>query len=225
MAKIAVMAGTPVDTQMGAALIAALPCEVLEVPLSADPIQQTYFQTLPAQAKLARIEEEIHRLLKEQVTLLFVYCNSLSASIDFDALAAKYALAIITPFQVYAALAADYHRIGVLAANGQGAAGIESVLVQHHSTIQVYNVTNLDWVHAVEARVAPRTIVEKFGLTDSMNFFAKNQVEAILIGCTHFPYFLEAYRVQTAIPCINPDEALTARIRAALQTQSKEQKS
>ncbi len=36
----------------------------------------------------------------------------------------------------------------------------------------------------------------------------KNQVEAILIGCTHFPYFLTEYQSRTRIPCINPDDAL-----------------
>lgn len=60
---------------------------------------------------------------------------------------------ILTPFQIYADFAKKYDRIGVLAAKGLGAAGIEGVLVQYHDTNQVYNVTNLDWVQAVEKRL------------------------------------------------------------------------
>ncbi|WP_379947210.1 aspartate/glutamate racemase family protein [Enterococcus devriesei] len=216
MVKIAVMAGTPVDTKMGAALIQDLPCELIELAISKNPVQQTYFQTLPTAEKMRQIEKRIQQLVREKVDLLLVYCNSLSASIDFDYFAKHYALTIVTPFQMYAAFAEKYGRIGVLAANGQGAAGIESVLVQHHAGIQVYNVTNLDWVQAVEAKIAPSIIVDQFGLTDSMSFFRKNRVEAILIGCTHFPYFLAEYQSRTAIPCLNPDEALIATIKSIL---------
>ncbi|MDB7359611.1 aspartate/glutamate racemase family protein [Enterococcus faecium] len=216
MPKVAVMAGTPIDTRMGADLLNEISCELLEVPISGNPAQQTYFQTLPVFEKMHQIEVKIKDLQSKKIDLLLVYCNSLSASIDFDFLAKKYSMKIITPFQVYADLAQKHERIGVLTANGQGAAGIESVLVQHHSTIRVYNVTNLDWVHAVEAKIHPSIIVEQFGLTDSMSFFMKNQVEAILIGCTHFPYFLTEYQSRTRIPCINPDDALIEKVKPIL---------
>ncbi|GAA2914063.1 aspartate/glutamate racemase family protein [Enterococcus pseudoavium] len=217
MSKVAIMAGTPVDTQMGAKLLKAFSYDLLEIAVSEDPLQQTYFQTLPTLAKMKQIEEIIERLQQQNTDLLLVYCNSLSASIDFDYFAVKYSMKIITPFQIYADFAKKYDRIGVLAANGQGAAGIEGVLVQHHAAIQVYNVTNLDWVQAVEKKIAPSVIVDQFGLTDSMNFFMKNQVEAILIGCTHFPYFLAEYQARTKIPCFNPDDALIAKIKLLVE--------
>lgn len=208
MKKIAIMAGTPVDTKMGRNLLKKLPLELIEAPVSTNPVQQTFFQTLPYEKKLGQIESMIEALLEEGIDGLLVYCNSLSGSIDFEDLAEKYQLFILTPFQIYRSLAPDFQRMGVLSANSQGAAGIERELVQHHEKIQVYSVTNLDWVNGVEANIPPTEIVENYGLLETIGFFEKNHVERILIGCTHFPYFLAEYQQHCSVPCINPDELL-----------------
>lgn len=212
MKKLAVMAGTPVDTYMGSLLAQSLPLEIIEAPISKNPVQQTFFQTLPYQKRLSMIETIIEELLQQNIDGILVYCNSLSGSIDFDELAKKYQVFILTPFQVYRGLAQDFQRLGVLSANSQGAAGIERELVQHHEKIQVYSVTNLDWVNGVEAKLPPNEIVKNFGLIETIGFFEKNQVESILIGCTHFPYFLAEYQAKTSIPCINPDDLLLEKL-------------
>ncbi|WP_159721955.1 aspartate/glutamate racemase family protein [Enterococcus sp. CSURQ0835] len=216
MKKIAVMAGTPVDTQMGIELLKALPVETFFAPVSKNPNEQTFFQTLPYAKKYQRVKQQLLTLKAQGAEQVFVYCNSLSGAIDFDELAQAIALPILTPFHAYHQLAAQYHRLGVLAANAQGAAGIERELVQTNPAIQVYNVTNLDWVNAVEQKIPPQTIVTSFGLSDTPTFFQANQVEAILIGCTHFPYFLADYQKQTAIPCIDPADILLATLKTQL---------
>lgn len=177
MKKIAVMAGTPVDTQMGIELLKALPVETFFAPVSKNPNEQTFFQTLPYAEKYQRVKQQLLALKAQGAEQVFVYCNSLSGAIDFDELAQAIALPILTPFHAYHKLAAQYHKLGVLAANAQGAAGIERELVQTNPA---------------------------------------NQVEAILIGCTHFPYFLADYQKQTAIPCIDPADILLATLKTQL---------
>lgn len=211
--KLAIMGGTPVDTRMGAALIADLKVDVIQTPISKNPSEQTFFQTQPYEKRERQIRKKIDELLEQDVTALFVYCNSLSGSIDFDQLAVDYSLPIITPFQVYRQLAGKYKKLGVLAANAQGAAGIEKELVQSNPQIEIFSVTNLSWVKAVEAKIPSKQIVESFGLLETTDYFPKNKIEAILIGCTHFPYFLEDYQSRTPITCINPDDFLREKLQ------------
>ncbi|MFV0558492.1 MAG: aspartate/glutamate racemase family protein [Enterococcus sp.] len=208
MKKIAVIGGTPVDSWMGSQLFLDTEIECVEVPLSKNPLEQTYFQTLPQAEKQQFLWALLKKLKHQKIEGILVYCNSLSASIDFDALASEFQVPIVTPFQIYRKLAGAYQRIGVLAANAQGAAGIERELVQANPDLKVFSVTNLEWVTAVEAQVLPQLILERYGLMETMTFFEKNRVEAILIGCTHFPYFLKEYQQQSALICINPAEKL-----------------
>lgn len=51
MSKVAIMAGTPVDTRMGAELLKDFSCDLVEIAVSENPLQQTYFQTLPPAQK------------------------------------------------------------------------------------------------------------------------------------------------------------------------------
>ncbi len=70
MPKVAVMAGTPIDTRMGADLLNEISCELLEVPISENPAQQTYFQTLPVFEKMHQIEVKIKDLQSKKL----IYC-------------------------------------------------------------------------------------------------------------------------------------------------------
>lgn len=79
--------------------------------------------------------------------------------------------------------------------------------------LEVFSVTNLSWVKAVEAKIPSKQIVESFGLLETTDYFPKNKIEAILIGCTHFPYFLEDYQSRTPITCINPDDFLREKLQ------------
>jgi glutamate racemase len=210
MSKIAVIAGTPVDTQMGVTFLKQATIASVGFSVSKDPVAQTYFQTLPLATRTEQISNLVGDIKERGFDAILVYCNSLSAAIDFERLSEVFAITIVTPMQVYAKLARDYQRVGVLAANAQGSAGIEQALVQSNCDIQVYHATNLDWVKAVEANTPPDQIVNQFGLPATLTFFSENKVDAILIGCTHFPYFLAAYQARTNLPCLNPDHYLLA---------------
>ncbi|MGM0123890.1 hypothetical protein IGI37_001264 [Enterococcus sp. AZ194] len=212
--KIAVIAGTRVDTEQGKQLLEKhFSNELVSYPVSKSPEEQTYFQTMDSKQRFLIIEAMIKRLiLEEQVAIFFIYCNSLSASVDFDALATKYQVPILTPFVFYKEVARKYSRIGVLSANAQGAAGIERVIVQANSQSRVYAISNLDWVDSVEKQIPLVEFGETQGVQESIQFFEKNQVERIIFGCTHFPYFFEEYQRRSTIKCLNADSYLIEKI-------------
>lgn len=209
--SIAVMAGTPTDTQMGVNLIKASSLssqQIIPVSISKNPREQTFFQTRSSDERHAAIKKILKVLKKRQVSYIFVYCNSLSSAIDFELLADSLDIPIVTPFSIYKEFAHHYQKVGVLTANAQGGAGIEKVMIQSNPKISILAVSNLAWVEAVEKKLEPSKIIMRYGLLETIAFFENNRTEAIIVGCTHFPYFLADYQKYTELPCIDVGAAM-----------------
>ena len=87
--KVAVMAGTPVDTKMGADFLAARDpsLELVSYPVSKDPIEQTMWQFSSEENKRARMVEVFDELEAQGIRDFFIYCNSMSGAFDFDSFA------------------------------------------------------------------------------------------------------------------------------------------
>ena len=218
MKKIAVIAGTKVDTKLGVALLKKhYKNELVSYPISSTPAEQTYFQTMNSELRQEKMDMIIARLIREEkVEIFFIYCNSLSASVDFEELSRKHRVPILTPFLFYKELAQTYLRMGVLSANAQGAAGIERVIVQENIDADVYSITNIDWVNSIETGKTPSEICASSGIKESIAFFEKNQVSCIVFGCTHFPYFFDEYQRLSSIKCFNADTYLVESLNEIL---------
>ena len=218
MKKIAVIAGTKIDTEQGVTLIKKhFTNELVSQPISSTPTEQTYFQTMEPALRQQKVEAILTTLIDEEnVEIFFIYCNSLSASVDFEELAQKYQVPILTPFLFYKELASTYLRIGVLSANAQGAAGIERVIIQENPRARVYSIANIDWVESIEKRRTPSEICSSAGIKESITFFEKNQVECIVFGCTHFPYFFDEYQQLSSINCLHADTYLVNALQGLI---------
>lgn len=205
---IAVMAGTPVDSQMGVEVLARHGFAARAYAMAADPIAQTAFQNQELEEKTAAVRcvlEEIRALGGQKV---FVYCNSLSGAVDFDALALETGLAIVTPLMVYRQLAKRYTCLGVIAANAQGLAGIERSLYAENAELLLLGTSLLPVVGMIEAGEDPEKIVACYHLRDLVTWMADNNAEALLLGCTHFPYLKEALAKDARIPLLDPAEEM-----------------
>lgn len=117
---IAVLAGTPVDTRMGVAYLEERGLPGVPFPLSRGPREQTAFQHAPAADKRRQALAVLRGAMAQGCRRAFVYCNSLSAAVDFPGLAEETGMRIVTPLDVYRRLALRYRALGVIAANAQG---------------------------------------------------------------------------------------------------------
>lgn len=206
--KIAVIAGTPVDTRMGVDLMRARGAEAQGFPVSRTPEEQTAFQVGSQAAREAAVGAILDEIRARGLDRVLLYCNSLSATIDAHALAEQRGLRIWTPMDVYGEIAKKHRRVGVLAANCQGAAGVERAMVNASPDILVLGAGVLPLVLGVEAGTPPEALVEDCGLETLLRFFEQNGAEAVMLGCTHFPYVKEALRVRTSLPVLDPAERL-----------------
>lgn len=205
---IAVLAGTPVDTRMGMALLKKAGLAGVPFPLSEDPRAQTEFQLRPSGEKQAAAEAVLRAAMEAGCSGALVYCNSLSAAVDFPRLSDKLKLPVVTPMDVYRRVAAAYRSLGVVAANAQGLAGIERTLLAANPRLELRGACALPAVLSVEAGEPPEELVERHRLAELANWFQGCGAEALLLGCTHFPYFKAALAARTGLPLLDPDEEM-----------------
>ena len=218
---IAVLAGTPVDTRMGVAYLEERGLPGVPFPLSRGPREQTAFQHAPAADKRRQALAVLRGAMAQGCRRAFVYCNSLSAAVDFPGLAEETGMRIVTPLDVYRRLALRYRALGVIAANAQGLSGIEKVLLEANPALDLLGACALPVVLAVEAGITllyeteltaagmpPEELVERHRLAALAAWFADGGMEALVLGCTHFPYFKEALAARTGLPLVDPAEEM-----------------
>ena len=187
--KIAVMAGTPIDSKLGTELLNSYGYDdVVLVPISNNPVEQTTFQALEDEERENIIVKIIDELKENSCDAIFVYCNSLSSVVDFDRLAEKMNISIITPMQMYRNLGLEYKYLAVMAANSHGLTGVENNLYVSNPRLRVLGLSMLELVKAIEESNRPEQIVEDFNFKTLFNYFELTNVEAVVLGCTHFPY-------------------------------------
>lgn len=206
--NIAVIAGTPVDTQMGVDLLKKRGAEGTGFPVSRTPEEQTAFQVGSQSAREAAVGAILDEIKARGMDRVLVYCNSLSASVDAHGLGSSRGLRVWTPMDVYGEIAQKYRRVGVLAANCQGAAGVERAMVNASPETLVLGAANLRLVVGVEKGLPPEELARDCGLGTLLRFFEENGAEAVVLGCTHFPYVKAVLQAGTALPVLDPSERL-----------------
>lgn len=209
MKPIIVMAGTPVDTQMGMDCLSTQGLPGVFCPISEDPTQQTAFQISSTEEKIDTVVSLLCAAQREHgCEKAFIYCNSLSSALDFQFVARETGLKIVTPLDVYRLLAPKYHSLAVIAANAQGTAGIERTLLSANPDLTLRSTGLLPVVLGIEAGEDPDTLVKQNRLPELVNWYQALGAEALVLGCTHFPYFKEALLRQITLPVIDPAEEM-----------------
>ena len=226
--RVAVLAGTPVDTAMGVEYIKNKNSETegqcllpLCDPVSEDCDAQIRFQYSDDDGKRAVMDNIFDAEIAAGVRDFFVYCNSLSGSFDFDRYAVVKSLdagediRVYTPLQVYRRLGREYRRVGVMAANNLSAHAIEEALMASNPEIYMVGTGNMAIVRAIEDGRSPEEIVESCGIAHLVRYFETCGAEALVLGCTHFPYIKQEVEKLTDLPVIDPaDEMFGELIKA-----------
>ena len=215
--KIAVIAGTPVDTRMGVEYLnkKTPQNETVYLPCADSPRECHLFQMSDEASKYAHMKNLFERAMREGVRHFFIYCNSLSTTFDYPALAKELGVYCVTPLDAYAALAERYGCVGVIAANDQATAGIERAFTAKNPTCYVLGTGDLRLVEDIEkgfrdegADYLPEAIIRRRRIDSLCEFYRANGAEALVLGCTHFPYLKEALAAKTPLPIIDPADIM-----------------
>jgi len=258
--KVAVVAGTNIDTQMGIDYIEnrvrqlreEIPCgssgaavtgtvmdmaaetaccpiaetvpdmtiETAYCPVTETCDDQVKFQYYSDDEKRVRIDEIFGGETALGTRDFFVYCNSLSGAFDFDSYAEEKGINIVTPLQVYRKLGRGHARIGVIAANNISAHGIEKALMAANPDIYMIGSGNMSIVHAIEEGRSPADIVKDCGIDHLIRYMEACGSEAVVLGCTHFPYLKEEIEKLTSLPIIDPADMMFDMLISRMQEEN-----
>ena len=210
----AVLAGTPVDTQMGAEVLRAHGLEALNCSVSRHPLEQAAFQVKSKDEKHAILKRILREAMDKGCGSAFIYCNSLSGSADFPALSRELGIRIVTPMDAYGMIARQYRRLGVVAYNGQALAGIDTAMVSVNPSLLLFPAGTPEVTLDIEAGLDPDDIIRRNRLDALVKYFEDNGCEALVLGCTHFPYLKKALRNYTGLPLLDPAEKMVRLLLA-----------
>ena len=190
MDKLAIIAGTPVDTQMGVNYIKTRGgYEAIYLPAFDCPRDCHIFQMADDDYKKEKMQQLFNKAIDQGCSKFFIYCNSLSSAFDYNKLAEEMGVCCVTPLNAYEKIANKYDKLAVIAANNQATCGIEKVFTNVNPSCYVIGLGILSLVEAIESKMAPAEIVSKFKLPQLIDFFNNAGCQALVLGCTHFPYF------------------------------------
>lgn len=206
--KIACIAGTPVDTEMGVELLRENGYEAYAFPSSKTPTEETFFQMSTYEVKLKKIKSIIGDIKEQNIKKILVYCNSLSSAVNFDELSKSENIDIVTPLHVYVDDAKNYNCIGIIAANAIATSKIEQVYMEANNNIRTISVGMLPLVYSIESKMKPSEIVGKHHLKELCKWFKDNGANAILLGCTHFPYIYDELIKVSDLPIVEPSKKM-----------------
>jgi len=189
-------------------------CEPIYLPSAESCDAQYLLQCGSNEFIRSRMDEIFNAAIEDGIRDFYIYCNSLSGVFDFDSYMSEKSeqtgdeIRIVTPLQIYRKLGADYDCVGVFAAHNISAAAIEEALASANPKIYVIGSGNMTVVSAIEEGRPPEDIVRDCGLADMARYMEASGAEAIILGCTHFPYLREALQSHTNLPILDPADAM-----------------
>ncbi len=212
--KLGVLAGTPVDTQMGVDYLIAKGVEAIGIPCSQSAEEQNEMQILHKEELLEIAVDNCMQMIAQGATGIFVYCNSLSGAIDIENLKSRVPVCVVTPLDIYKMCAKQYKRLSIIAANGQSLAAIERVILGENPECTVFGAGLLPLVVEIEKSTPPAEIYSSFQLKSLTDSFTAIGCEALILGCTHFPYVEQEIRDNISVEVINPADQMLEILKA-----------
>ena len=214
--KIGVIAGTPIDTQMGVDYIISKGFEAIGFACSASASQQNEMQILYKEDLLQIAIKGCLDMVKQGAEGIFLNCNSLSGAINIDKLKEEVPVCVVTPLDIYKLCAKKYSRLSVLAANGQSLSAIEHTILDANPSCMVFGAGLLPLVVAIESGTSSENICHDLKLKQLTECFEAIGCEALVLGCTHFPYIEKEIREAVSIEVINPSDQMLDILKSAI---------
>lgn len=206
--EVVVMAGTPMDTKMGVSIVEARGVVAHPRPTAGSPQEQNILQYGTDGALRRKVVEMLSEEKSQGVESVFLYCNSLAAAVDMKNIASELEMKIVSPLDTYGEFAKIYDNLFIIAANAQSAAKIESIFLDANPNFLGTSLGSYDIVQGIEDGEAPSDIIERLNLDMLIKWFDVSDMEALVLGCTHFPYLIDEIRKLTSKPVLDPAEKM-----------------
>ncbi|NLW42772.1 MAG: racemase, partial [Tissierellia bacterium] len=181
------------------------------------PQEQTNLQYFSKTELEKLFEENAIDAIKNGAEKIFIYCNSLSAAIDYETIENNIGIPVITPLETYKKLPKEVRNVAIIAANGISAYRIDEIITRHNLDVNTISIGNLSIVESIEEGTSPEEILRLLNLDGMIEYFQgindeRYKIDSILLGCTHFPYLKEEIEKITDLNIIDPTEEMIKKL-------------
>lgn len=215
--KVAVFAGTDIDTKMGADFLEREGIETISYPLSKNPEEQTKMQYFSKEKLEELVTSKIEEGKEKGIDKVLIYCNSLSSAIDYEKIAVNTDIEIITPLESYLDLGDVVKGVAILAANGISAYKVDKLINEAYINVQTISIGNLSIVKEIETAKDPADIIKDLALDRLIQYIEsikidEYKIDSLILACTHFSYIADEIKKITDLEVIDPSEDMVRRI-------------
>lgn len=195
---VAVIAGTPYDSGLGAELLRARGVAAEPHAMAGSPDEQDALQYQDPGALAAAFHTRLGELRARGAEQAMLFCNSLSAVVDHD----NAALPVLSPITVYRELFPRLRSSLVVTGNANPLVGAERTAWQVSPGHRMLGVSDPALVRGIEAG-DPAAAFETSLLPATLHLAERLGLEAVVLACTHFTAVLPFVTAACEVPVID----------------------
>lgn len=209
---VAVIAGTPYDSGLGAQLLRARGISASAHAMAHTPDEQDAMQYQDPGGLAAAFHARLGALRESGTELAMLFCNSLSAVVDGEGAA----LPVISPVTVYSELKSLRSSL-VVTGNAHAIVGVERTVRSANPDHRVLGVSDPALVRGIEAG-DPEAAFDASHLPTTLCLAERLGLEAVVLACTHFTAVLPFVTAVSPLPVIDVGTRLVELTEQALAT-------
>jgi glutamate racemase len=210
--EVAVIAGTPYDSGLGAELLRAEGVPAVPYPLAASPDEQDSLQDRAPDELAVSFHRLLDELRQQRVELTMLFCNSLSSVVNHD----DTVLPVISPQTVYRETLPQLRSSLMLAGNAHALLGVERTARLISPDHRMLGVSDPMLVRGIE-NGDPAAAFAASQLQSTLRRAEQLGLEAVILACTHFTAIRPAIAACCELPVIDVGSLLVQRTVSAVR--------
>jgi glutamate racemase len=212
---VAVIAGTPYDSELGAELLRAEGLAAVPHAMAGSPDEQDSLQYQDPGALAAAFHGRLGELRARGTELAMLFCNSLSAVVDHD----DAALPVVSPVTVYREMLPRLRSSLVVTGNAYAILGVERIVRRANPRHRMLGVSDPALVRGIEAG-DPEAAFDASHLPTTLRLAEHLDLDAVVLACTHFTAVLPFVTAACDLPVVDVGTRLVELTTRAVANRS-----
>jgi glutamate racemase len=208
--EVAVIAGTPYDSGLGADLLRAQGVVATPYAMAGSPDEQDSLQDQAPGELAGSFHRLLDQLRQQRIELAMLFCNSLSSVVKHD----NAALPVVSPLTIYREVLPQLRSSLVLAGNAHALLGVERTARLISPGHRMLGVSDSMLVRGIE-NGDPAAAFAAARLQSTLRRAEQLGLEAVLLACTHFTAIGPAIAACCELPVIDVGSLLVERTVSA----------
>ncbi len=195
---VAVIAGTPYDSGLGAELLRAEGLTAVAHAMAGSPDEQDALQYDRPDSLATAFHRRLRDLRAQGTEVAMLFCNSMSSVVDHD----RAAVPVLSPVTVYRELAAHARSSLVVTGNANALVGVERTVRRADPAHRILGVSDAGLVRDIEAGDAEAAFHASH-LPATLRTAERLGLDVVVLACTHFTAVLPFVTAVCDLPVID----------------------